>query len=401
MSSRAALSSPGTMSSPTLSSSPLNPLPLPAPAETKKTTLFIGAGTVAALALGGFLLFGGSSPAAMVVSVAGPGGKAVPAVKVLLDGEVKCEDSPCKIAELEPGSYVIKAVAPGYAEMAGQAHQLASGEEKAINIELLPGAATGVKVSAPATGLSLTIDGKKMGALPQDLIELGPGSHKIEVSGSEFFDAYETNITVKEGEVANIDPDLKLKKGQVTVKLGNNADDAKVFLLVDGKRRPLDRIVEKGAPLILPVDGKRYEIVATKRGYEDFEQALEFTLNEPVKTVTISMDEEGDGSDEAEERSSAPVSSPRERSAPATAPASRPAPSAAPAVSGTGTLNINSIPVSNVILDGRPLGTTPKIGVSVSAGPHTVVFVHKEHGRKTSSVNVKPGSVATAAVRFP
>jgi len=337
----------------------------------------------------------------MVVSVAGPGGKAVPAVKVLLDGEVKCEDSPCKIAELEPGSYVIKAVAPGYAEMAGQAHQLASGEEKAINIELLPGAATGVKVSAPATGLSLTIDGKKMGALPQDLIELGPGSHKIEVSGSEFFDVYETNITVKEGEVANIDPDLKLKKGQVTVKLGNNADDAKVFLLVDGKRRPLDRIVEKGAPLILPVDGKRYEIVATKRGYEDFEQALEFTLNEPVKTVTISMDEEGDGSDEAEERSSAPVSSPRERSAPATAPASRPAPSAAPAVSGTGTLNINSIPVSNVILDGRPLGTTPKIGVSVSAGPHTVVFVHKEHGRKTSSVNVKPGSVATAAVRFP
>jgi len=382
-----------------MSSSPLNPLPLPAPAETKKTTLFIGAGTVAALALGGFLFFGGSSPAGMVVSVAGPGGKAVPGVKVLLDGEVKCEDSPCKIAELKPGSYVVKAIAPGYAEMAGQAHHLESAEEKAINIEMLPGAATGVRVSSPASGLSLTVDGRKVGALPQDLIELEPGDHKIEVSGSEFFDAFATTITVKQGEVASIDPDLKLKKGQVTVKLDDSAEDAKVFLLVDGKRRPLDRIVDKGAPLILPVDGKRYEIVATKKGYQDFEQSLEFTLNEPVKTVTISMEEES--SEQDEPRASAPVSSPSPRGASSPAPRSTPQPSAAPAVSGTGTLNINSIPVSNVILDGRPLGTTPKIGVSVSAGPHTVVFVHKEHGRKTSSVNVKPGSVATAAVRFP
>ena len=42
--------------------------------------------------------------------------------------------------------------------------------------------------------------------------------------------------------------------------------------------------------------------------------------------------------------------------------------------SGQGTLNINSTPVSNVILDGKPLGATPKGGLKVSAGPHTVVF---------------------------
>lgn len=384
------------MSAPTMSSSPLNPIPLPPPTETKKTTLFIGVGTVAALALGGFLFFGASSPGGMVVSVAGPGGKAVPGVKVLLDGEVKCEDSPCKIDELEPGSYVIKAVAAGYAEMAGQAQQITAGEQKAVNIQLLPGAATGLKVSAPATGLSLVVDGKKVGSLPQELMELEPGEHKLEVSGSEFFDPFVTTVQIKQGEVANIEPDLKLKKGQVTVKLDDSADDAKVFLLVDGKRRPLDRIVEKGAPLILPVDGKRYEIVATKKGYQDFEQSLEFSVSEPVKTITIHMEA---GSNEEEAAAVAAVApAPR---APTSAP-SRPSPSAAaPTPSGTGTLNINSIPVSNIILDGRPLGTTPKIGVSVSAGPHTVVFVHKEHGRKVSNVNVKPGSVATAAVRFP
>ena len=57
--------------------------------------------------------------------------------------------------------------------------------------------------------------------------------------------------------------------------------------------------------------------------------------------------------------------------------------------------------MSNVILDGKPLGTTPKVGLKVSAGAHTVVFIHAEHGRKVRGVNVKPGEAATAAVRFP
>jgi hypothetical protein len=53
-----------------------------------------------------------------------------------------------------------------------------------------------------------------------------------------------------------------------------------------------------------------------------------------------------------------------------------------------------------VILDGRPLGQTPKIGVAVSPGLHTVMFVHPELGRKVQTVTVKPGGTATAAVRF-
>ncbi len=375
------------------------PIQLPfsdAPMEGKKKGLFLGLGTLAVLLVGGYFLFGGSSPGGMVVSVGGPGGKAVPGAKVLIDGQVKCEDSPCKIEDLAPGSYVVKAVAPGYAEMAGQAHQVESGEQKAINIELLPGAATGLKVRAEAPGLSLIVDGKKIGALPQEVSELEPGDHKIEISGSEFFEDYSETISVKQGEVADIEPKLKLKKGQVTVKLDGSAEDAKVYLLVDGKRRPLNRIVEKGSPLILPVDGKSYEILATKDGYADFERSLEFSVSEPVKTVTISMEEKEEEDSEGSTRSSSASRAPRSSSSASSSSSSR---TAAP--SGTGTLNINSIPVSNVLLDGRPLGTTPKIGVSVSAGSHTVVFVHPTHGRKVSTVNVKPGSVATAAVRFP
>ncbi|HTM43308.1 MAG TPA: PEGA domain-containing protein, partial [Polyangiaceae bacterium] len=69
------------------------------------------------------------------------------------------------------------------------------------------------------------------------------------------------------------------------------------------------------------------------------------------------------------------------------------------AQTGSATLNINSIPRSNVLLDGRPIGQTPKIGVSVSPGSHTVVFV-LEGEKKSSTVSVSDGSSKTVAVRF-
>ncbi len=76
-----------------------------------------------------------------------------------------------------------------------------------------------------------------------------------------------------------------------------------------------------------------------------------------------------------------------------------PAPAPKPAIK-FGYLSFNSIPVSNVVVDGRPLGTTPKMSVRLRAGKHSVVFVHSEHGRRAQSVFVAPGSRRTVAVRF-
>ena len=73
-------------------------------------------------------------------------------------------------------------------------------------------------------------------------------------------------------------------------------------------------------------------------------------------------------------------------------------PAAAPA--GDATLNINSIPVANVVLDGRPMGSTPLVGVHVTPGAHSVTFVHPEKGRKSAGATVKAGGSATVAGRF-
>jgi hypothetical protein len=78
-------------------------------------------------------------------------------------------------------------------------------------------------------------------------------------------------------------------------------------------------------------------------------------------------------------------------------PAPAPAPAPLPAMT---TLSLNSIPIANVVLDGRPLGSTPKLGVSVTPGNHVVVFVHAELGRRVQSVNVPAGGRQTVAVRF-
>lgn len=82
--------------------------------------------------------------------------------------------------------------------------------------------------------------------------------------------------------------------------------------------------------------------------------------------------------------------------------ASRPAPAPArPAFTGAGAkLNLNSIPISNVVIDGRPVGSTPLIGVPVSAGTRSVTFVHPELGRRSATVKLDAGQHRAVVVRF-
>lgn len=391
---------PSTSAAPSYPAAPASIAP--SEQKTNKAGIYASVAALAAIVVALFFFWGGEEPGGLVISVAGADGTEVAGVKVLVDDAVVCESSSCKVSDLAPGSYLIKAEANGYKRMAGKAFEVAAGKQTAVNLELLAEVSTGLFVSSAAPGLTLSLDGKEVGPLPQELAGLKAGDHEIEVSGSKFIAPFKKTISLKEGETFRFEPELKLEQGQVTVQLGEDARDAKVYLIVDGKKRPLQKIIEKGQPLLLPADGMPYEIIAKKKGFEDFEEEVVFSVKEPTVTVTIDLvkEETGDAAATApaSARPSAPSTSPAPRPAPAPAAA---APAPKPAATGTGKLNINSIPVSNVILDGRPLGTTPQIGVSVPAGAHTVVFVHPQHGRKVRSVTVSDGGVATAAVRFP
>jgi hypothetical protein len=66
---------------------------------------------------------------------------------------------------------------------------------------------------------------------------------------------------------------------------------------------------------------------------------------------------------------------------------------------GHGFLNINSLPSSDVMLDGERIGETPKVHLEVSSGTHVVTFV-RDGGSRVVSVTVGPGETKTAAVRI-
>lgn len=64
-----------------------------------------------------------------------------------------------------------------------------------------------------------------------------------------------------------------------------------------------------------------------------------------------------------------------------------------------GIINVASTPPSKVVLDGRPLGMSPR-QVRVPAGPHTLVFIHPLYGRRSLNVNVRSGATTSAAADF-
>ena len=68
----------------------------------------------------------------------------------------------------------------------------------------------------------------------------------------------------------------------------------------------------------------------------------------------------------------------------------------APAVPASGMLRINSRPWAHLYLDGRLVGSTPQVGLSVSAGEHSVRLVNPQFAMsKTFSVVVGPGENVT------
>lgn len=355
---------------------------------------------VGAVAAGAFFIMKGK-PGSLVVTVAGPGNKPVDGVEIYVDGvKADCKGSPCRVNELKPGTHLVKATAAGYSATADTAIKITAGEEQVHNATLgSPSDGTGIKVTAEGRGLKLFIDDKEIGPLPQERGDLSPGDHKIRIEGDRY-ETFEKTVTVEASGITTVEPKLKVKKGLVTIKLGENADGASVTLVSGDERRPIppERFKDRALAVDLEAD-KPYSIVAEKKGFASYEKKIDFEDGQAEKTFVVNLMVPNSAS--REDPAPAPVShggGGRTRPAPA-APAA-PAPAAPAAASGNATLTFMSDPPSNLVLDGKPLGKTPKTA-SVPAGSHTVLFIHPEFGRKAKSIPVAAGQKATVKVKFP
>jgi len=368
--------------------------------SNSKLWLFLATIVILGVGAAGFFIMKGK-PGSLVIAVAGPGNKQVDGVEIFVDGkkETSCKGvSTCRIENLKPGTHIVRASAAGYGATADTAIKITAGEEQVHNATLGGSAqGTGIKVTAEGRGLKLFIDDKESGPLPQERGDLSPGEHKIRIEGDRY-ETFEKTVVVEADGITTVEPKLKVKKGLVTIKLGENADGASVTLVSGDERRPIPPERFKDRALAVDLEaGKPYSIVAERKGFVPYEKAIDFEDGQAEKTfvVNLMLTSGGGGSSEPAPRSGGGgrVASPTPRSTPAPAPA----PAAA---TGNATLTFVSDPPSNLVLDGKPLGKTPK-SASVAAGTHTVLFIHPEFGRKAKSIPVAAGQKATVKVKFP
>jgi hypothetical protein len=75
-------------------------------------------------------------------------------------------------------------------------------------------------------------------------------------------------------------------------------------------------------------------------------------------------------------------------------------PSGAPVVGMVCHVNFNTIPASEVFVDGTALGPTPRMGVVLPAGRHVVLFVAGQMAKKAISFACGPGEAKSVVAKL-
>ncbi|HEX6765143.1 MAG TPA: carboxypeptidase regulatory-like domain-containing protein, partial [Polyangiaceae bacterium] len=338
----------------------------------------------------------------LAIAVVAPGNAPVDGVEIFIDSKktMTCKGDRCRVENLAPGTHVVKVSAPGYNASADALIKILPGDEQVHNATLGPRTeGTGIKVTAEGRGLKLFVDDKEVGPLPQEKSDLTPGDHKIRIEGDRY-ETYEQTVSVQAGTLTPVEPKLKVKKGLVTIKLGQNAEGASVTLVSGDVRRPIPSDRFKDGAFAVDLGGdKPFTVAAEKKGFVTYEKQVNFDDGQAEQTVIVNLMLTSTEKEPPSGGRHVPTPPPTPRPGPAAAAAPA-APTPAPAAAGNATLTFTSDPPSNLVLDGRPLGKTPKTA-QVPAGTHTVLFIHPDFGRKAKSIPVTAGQKATVKVKFP
>jgi hypothetical protein len=369
---------------PAVASSPaVRATPLLGGAARRPPTQLVAIAVAALVVVGGILAFAfWPRSGRLVVNVTGPGGVGVAQLSVLVDGEEVCQSSPC-VARLSADTHRLRIFAAGYQQPADRMVAVPRGGDANVDVALAPGGfgagGTGLSIGDLGKYLRVKVDGQDRGALPVKINDLAAGEHVIEIGGNDRYAPFEEKVTLEADQILEYEPKLQVKKGLARVEEGRNAGGARVTLECPGEAESL-----LDPPTSVDVDPKKpCTLRAVKEGYAVFRTSVAFDDGKAEKVFRIDLDPTATGGTAATPRRGG---------------ASTPA---APAAASRGTckVSINSIPITTAVIDGRPVGKTPKL-VSVPCGPHTVTFMHPSKGRKVAGVVAVPSKVAVAAVRF-
>jgi serine/threonine-protein kinase len=360
----------------------------------------------------------------LVVNVADSKGGAVSKLEVTVDGKTACTSAPCIVRDVSVGVHEVKVSATGYDTPAARAITVESRKDSSTDFSLSASHAaggtggTGIKVAGNPlqTGVHLSVDGKEYGPLPQEIHDVTAGTHQVKITGSERYAAFEKSVDVKDGELSDLGTvALKVLKGKATIQLATPG--AKVYLVNGSNRKEVPQF-----PIAIDFDpNEKWNLEAKLFGMDDYSQPISFDDGQAEKTIVVTLSPKG--STPAVAHNPPPVTAPpgpalatpptpAAPKQPAAAPAEPKEPVAAkdppakkdpPAAAAGGDcfLNINSRPASTVLLDGKPLGPTPRVKVAVTPGTHTVLFVNAEESLKKSvSVTIAAGETKAVSAKL-
>jgi hypothetical protein len=361
-----------------------------------RTMLFAALGVAGVVAIAG-ALFLPSHPGRIVINVADAQGGGVNHVEIFVDGRKQCDTAPCIVDQVAAGPHDVKLLADGYDAPPVQTVTVESRKDATAAFSLGSSAGTGIKVGGTQPGVKLYVDDKESGPLPQELRDLTPGDHVIKVAGSERYQPLEKHVSVERQKIQDLGTvTLKVLKGKATISLGTPG--ARVFLVSGSDRRELPML-----PISVDIDtGKNWALEANRPGYVDYREAIAFDDGQAERTYVISLDPRPAGMQSAPiYYAPAPQQAPVQRSAPAQASEEKAEKPSGAGEGGEAFLTMNSIPPSTCFLDGKSLGSTPKVHVTVKPGAHTVKFVDADDGlTKTLMVSVGAGETKTAAAKL-
>jgi hypothetical protein len=316
----------------------------PAPRSKWRTAAVVG---IAAALAGVGLLSGGmlGKTGTVLVTVSGPLDVPVSNAQVFVNGKQVCAPAPCRIT-LEKGAYVLGVAAPSYRRAAEKSLSVARGGEEALHFTLLPDDSAGIDVKSSVAGLRVFVDGLERGTTPVTVRGLAPGKHSVKLTGNPRYAPFETELELGVDRLTVLEPKLTLEPEAEPVALAELATTPNPPPAANAANAAPTPVTPAPAPEANALLAKLRAGVA------------------PVAAANVNLD--------------------------------TPEPGAA---AESAKLTITSSPPSNVVVDGRPLGSTPR-EVAVTPGDHSVVFVHPSKGRKSVRVRAHAGKTASAAVEF-
>lgn len=417
-------------------------LTVPAPARARFPTFGLPPGWVpvagasvlgAAISAGAFIL---PDRGQLLIDVSNQSWTSLRDAQVYVNDELVCTQSPCAV-KVDAAPQRVRVTAPGYQPSGEDSVIVSEGSVTLHKVQLGASADTGIEIQTSVPNLQLYVDGRRIGSLPRKVMGLPPGEHTLVVSGGDSFTTEERRIQLEPNQTLVInDLQPKLKSGTLELRAGDNANGARVTL--------------DGAQISLPFKatlepGRRYALHAEREGYAPFEQSIQVDPANPVLNVALDLSplasEESSETQSAEpasrwsrsrwrwqagqqstpdtEASSVASRAPTETKEPAHAddggslgdsalgaamrqsvglPAAEKTEKSEAKSGGSGSINIVTSPSAVILLDGKPVGKTPK-RLTVSAGKHSLVLIHP-NGRKRASISVEPGANKTIKASF-